>query len=175
MVARLFSIITIILCSGASCEKERATLRMSKTPYTGNELRIDGYYYSSLTSANDVGVAVFYRDGVCIHTYATIENEDTLSTIEKDILLNSDFINLLMTTPTHIGVFKISGTLIEFETWSAARDITTFSHFGDIINDTTFMLKERINNEQGHSHKENLTYHFQEFSPKPDSTNRFIK
>lgn len=164
-----------MLFSCASCDKELHELSMSKTPYTGDELRIDGYYYSSLTSANDIGIAVFYSDGVCIHMYMRIERQDTLDFIENEFLLNNALISRLLNTPTHIGVFQIYTESIEFETWEAGRDITTFSHFGEILNDTTFLLKKRINNAQNKTFFENLTYRFKQFSPKPDSANNFIK
>ena len=93
MVIKLFPIVAVMLFSCASCEKELHKLSMAKTPYTGNELRIDGYYYSNLTSADDIGVAVFYRDGVCINTWVKPVNSDTLSYIENEILINDAFIN----------------------------------------------------------------------------------
>jgi hypothetical protein len=65
---------------------------------------------------------------------------------------------------------------IEFEAWEyGGNGITTFSHFGEIINDTTFILNKRINNGGNHISSPNLTYRFKQFSPKPDNTNNYIK
>lgn len=175
MVIRLFSLITIMLFTSASCKKELHKLSLPKTPYTGNELRIDGYYYSNQVYNNYNGVAVFYRDGVCIHVLTHIEGSDTLSYIETNILLNESLVYRLMNTPTNIGVFKINAKSIEFETWEAGRDIITFSNFGEILNDTTFLISKQVNNDSGKSYSEKLTYRFRQFSPKPDSTNTFIK
>lgn len=175
MVTRLFSLIAIVLFSSASCKKELHELSMTKTPYIGNELRIDGFYYSNLTSADDIGLAVFYRNGVCINVYTRIERADTLSYIENDILLNESIISTFMNTPTNIGVFQIKTESIEFETWEAGRDIITFSNYGKILNDTTFLITKQVNNDSGKSESLNLTYRFKQFSPKPDSTNTFIK
>ena len=175
MVIRLFSFIAIILLISASCEKELHKLSIAKTPYTGNELRIDGYYYSNQTTANDIGLAVFYRDGVCIHTFVPIEGQNILDFIENEILLNEVLISRFWTTPTSIGVFQINAESIEFETWEAGRDVITFSNFGEIINDTPFLITKQVNNDSGTSYSENLLYRFKQFSPKPDSTNTFIK
>jgi hypothetical protein len=175
MVIKLFPIVAVMLFSCASCEKELHKLSMAKTPYTGNELRIDGYYYSNLTSADDIGVAVFYRDGVCINTWVKPVNSDTLSYIENEILINDAFINKIKSIPTHIGVFQINTKSIEFETWEVGRDIITFSNYGEILNDTTFLITKQVNNDSGKSYSKKLTYRFRQFSPKPDSTNTFIK
>jgi hypothetical protein len=175
MVIKLFSIVAVMLFSCASCEKELHELSMAKTPYTGDELRIDGYYYSNQTTADDINLAVFYRDGVCIHMFARIESQDTISFIENEILLNGPLMFSLWNTPTDIGVFKINTEYIELESWVAGRDITTFSFYGEILNDTTFLVTKWTNNDSGKSHSENLTYRFRQFSQKPDSTNTFIK
>jgi hypothetical protein len=175
MVIRLFSFIAIMLFSCVSCEKKLYELSMAKTPYTGNELRIDGYYYSNPTTENNIGIAVFYRDGVCMHLFERPESQDTLDFIENEILLNNTLMSRLWSTPSNIGVFQINEKSIEFETWIAGRDITTFSHFGEILNGTTFLLTKWTNNDQGKSYSVNLTYRFKQFSPKPDSTNNFVK
>jgi hypothetical protein len=175
METRLFLLITIVIFTNASCEKELHELSMAKIPYTGNELRIDGYYYSNQVYNNYNAVAVFYRDGACIHVFTSIEGADTLNYIENNILLNESLISNFMNTPTNIGVFQINTESIEFETWEAGRDIITFSNYGEILNDTTFLITKQINNDSGKSENENLTYRFKQFSPKPDSTNNFIK
>jgi hypothetical protein len=64
MVIRLFSLITLMLFVSTGCRKELHELSMAKTPYIGNELRIDGYYYSNLTLANDIGVGLCRRKRV---------------------------------------------------------------------------------------------------------------
>ena len=97
MVKRIYIIIGVLLFLG--CSKKLFDLTMSKTPYTGDELRIDGYYYSNLTLDNDLGIAVFYRDGFCIHTWLSPEDKDTLGYIENEYLNNNDFIYKLKSIP----------------------------------------------------------------------------
>lgn len=175
MVTRLFSLIAIVLFSNASCKKELHELSLTKIPYTGDELRIDGYYYSNQVFTDYNGIALFYRDGVCMNVYTRIESQDTISFIENEILLNETLMFNFRNTPNHIGVFQINKESIEFETWEAGRDIITFSNYGKILNDTTFLITKQVNNDSGKSESLNLTYRFKQFSPKPDSTNTFIK
>jgi hypothetical protein len=146
---------------------------MTKTPYSGDELRIDGYYYSNIRPANYIGVAIFYMDGFCIHTWIKPVNQDTLNYIESEILLNNECINKMKNTPSNIGVFRIMYPDIQIEAWEYRTDPT--SHFGKIINDTMFIINKRVNNRTEETYSENLTYRFKQFSPKPDSTNVWIK
>ncbi len=176
MVIRNLILIALVLFAGSCCgEKELHELSMSKTPYTGNELRIDGYYFSNQTAPKDINIAVFYEDGVCIHLFAEMTSQDTFSFIENKILLDEPFLSRLWNTPTDVGVFKIEGESIEIESWMAAYDITTLSFYGEILNDTTFIISKWTDNEQGESHSVEWTYRFRQFSPKPDSTNNYIK
>jgi hypothetical protein len=146
---------------------------MQKTPYTGDKLRIDGYYYSNPYYENQVSIAVFYRDGFCIHTRIISKSGDILSDIENEILLNNKYISELKNDPCHIGVFHVINPYIEFEVWEYRS--WTFTYFGEIVNDTTFIINKWVNNRTKETSSENLTYRFKQFSPKPDSTNVWIK
>jgi hypothetical protein len=74
-----------------------------------------------------------------------------------------------------VGKLKIAGTdTIRFERWYPG-DIpyrTTISE-GKIINDSTFIITRSYKGK--HERERNEVYKFRAFSPKPDSTNRFIK
>jgi len=172
MVKSIYLLMGIILLTG--CDTRLRNLTMKKTPYFGNELRIDGYYYSNPDSYDGlINVAVFYRDGFCIHTNGNPANQDTLSYIENEILLNDVYIAKLKNDPAHIGVFQITDTDIKFEVWEFKSWI--FTHFGNIVNDTTFIINMRVDNRTNKSYPENLTYRFVQFSQKPDSTNVYVK
>ena len=147
-------------------------MEMDKAPYTGDELRIDGYYYSDLVYEEYIRVAVFYRDGFCIHTSFVPKTQDTLTNIENEILLNDAYISKLKNSPSHIGVFRIINPDIEFEAWEYRN--TTISHFGKIINDTTFVINKRINRRNNAVLTENRTYKFKQFDAKPDSISKYV-
>ena len=175
MVKNIY-LLLIAIALLTSCCKKFSDLTMKKTPYFGDELRIDGYYYSNMDSGWGTGVAVFYRDGFCIHMFTDPKSSDTLSYIENEFLLNKSFISKIKQKPSWIGVFQINKGSIEFETWEAAgKYITTYSHYGKIINDTTFTVNKRRNNDQNRTSSLNLIYRFKQFNPKPDSTNVYVK
>jgi len=172
MVKKIYLIIVILLLT--SCDTKLRNLTIEKIPYLGSELRIDGYYHSNIDSeGNIIGVAVFYRDGFCIHTWVTPTNQDTLNYIENDILLNDAYINKMMKDPSHIGVFQIMYPNIQFEVWEFRS--WPFTYYGSISNDTTFIINKRKINTSGKTYQENLTYRFKQFSPKPDSTSVYVK
>ena len=152
---------------------------MTRSPYTGNELRIDGYYYSNSIEEYGPpaqrGLAVFYRNGVCIHALVRIESPDTLTFLENNVLLNEAWMSRMRNRPEFIGVFQINRQELEFETWMKEWDFITFSYHARALNDTTFFLSTWKNNQTGTSYAENSTYHFKPFSPKPDSTCVYIK
>jgi hypothetical protein len=175
MVKNFFLFTTILLL--ASCKVAFNDLTMVRIPYDGNELRIDGYYYSNPDSEKRVGIAVFYRNGVCMYIPPmTLKSQNTFDSIENDILLNNAFISRLQSLPDCIGVFHINSESINLETWEAyGKNIITLSHFCKILNDTTFLLTKRVNNDTNKSYSLNETYRFKPFSQKPDSTNTFIK
>lgn len=183
-MVRKIVIFTIIIFgtlffSASSCQK-MYDLQMTRSPYTGNELRIDGYYYSDWQYKQHPeegarSLTIFYRNGVCIHTLVHVESPDTLKFLENNVILNDEFMSSLRSRPVCIGVFQIDGQELEFETWTKDWDYITFSHYGKILNDTTFFLSTWKNNQTGTSYAENSTYHFKPFSPKPDSTCVYIK
>jgi hypothetical protein len=77
------------------------------------------------------------------------------------------------------GVFIIEGNKISFERWYPSEPpYKAFVNTGEILNDTTFKITESYrmqNGEKTKVHTENAIYHFKQLSPKPDSTNSFIK
>ena len=174
MAIRLLSyLLFFLILTASSCDKDLQELMMNKTPYIGNELRIDGYYYSDDIQIIDFGLAVFYRDGVCYHLFGSRDSRSIEDYIEQEVLLNESFIDNLRTTPTNLGVFRIDNQIMSIEHWEASRDIITLERSGEILNDTTFIMTE-VENLQGEIENVNYTYRFKEFSPKPDSTNMFI-
>ena len=146
-----------------------------RTPYVGDELRIDGYYLSEQTiSGSDYGLAVLYRNGVCYYLYGSADSQPLEADVEQNVLLNRLLIDRLRTTPTGIGVFEITGDSIFIQQWEKDRDIVTQERRGVILNDTTFVLTS-VENLQREFESVSWTYRFIGFSPKPDSATAFIQ
>lgn len=181
MVKRILLFFVVIALSAGSCSEKNIPVSLKKVEYIGNQLRIDGYYYSVLDDY--INLAILYRDGFCIHTCTKKLNDigpDTLNYIENK-LLNNNYIFKIKNVPAHIGIFKIKNTDIEIEVWDDPGSkmgrgiITTFSYYGKIPNDTTFNVYKIVNNRSSKTFTEDLTYHFVKSDSKPDSTNTFIK
>jgi hypothetical protein len=77
------------------------------------------------------------------------------------------------------GVFKINNDSIIYERWLPTEiRYKSYTYKGVIINDTTFNITERfrlVNGLKDEFELRDETYHFRQFSPKPDSANNFIK
>ena len=152
----------IILCG---CKDEELSLK--RTPYTGNELRIDGYYYRKIP---DLEIRFFYRNGIVRYGgggYSSFEELD-------NCILNHQIVD--GSSKTDWGVFLINGNTIKFEMWypPSGGGTPTYIREGEILNDTTFHITESYRSDGSERSEKNEMYHFRQFYPKPDSTNKFI-
>lgn len=168
-------VVTILLFS--SCENflkwKPAKLQLEKLNYTGNELRIDGYYYEEIENP-EVGLYsqayFFYHDGVVLNTAGTY--------IDSEYQVIDSFSNSYRRS--HWGLFNIDNNIIKIEHW-AVHELNgwpTYIREGEILNDTTFTITESYRLKRGKKkdrEEVNWVYHFKQFSPKPDSTNNFVK
>lgn len=177
----ILSIILIMIVS--SCKKmfEDEELSMERVDYTGTELRTDGYYYyryqyynSREDSLYDKFIPWFlYRNGVwlygCVYDYSKMEE------VEKKFE-DGSFYDLCKDDKLSWGVFQISDSVIEFEGWESGEYISrpTVKQYAKIVNDTTFCMCSK-RPQKGENVKLGDDFHFKQFSPKPDSTNSFIK
>ena len=151
-------------------------LRLTKTPFTGDQLKIDGYYYNHLEGGKYYYPLILYSNGIILSGGGKL----CLKSVE-DSFLDKKWIENVKNYQTWWGIFRIEGNSIKIETWyhsSSWWHIPACIESGKIINDTTFVLTSVERSSQFWSKgstKKNEIYHFRKFSPKPDSTNRFIK
>lgn len=167
----------------SSCKKlfEDEELSMERVDYTGTELRTDGYYYyryqyynSREDSLYDKFIPWFlYRNGVSLygHVYDYSEMEEVEKKFEE-----GSFYDIYKDRKTQWLVFQISDSVIDFEGWDTGGlfSKTTVKQYAKIINDTTFCRCSK-RPQKGENVKWGDDFHFKQFSPKPDSTNSFIK
>lgn len=172
---KIILIIMAVVFSSNSCDKDILAddeLSLDRIPNTGNQLRIDGYYYLM----DDYGVNAtyfFYQNGIIIHRGGWInssleELEMNFQTIDWEEINNNKL---------KWGVFQVYGDEISFERWypSSGGPLPAYIRSGEIQNDTTFIITKSIRSKTGEEKELHETYHFRQFSPKPDSTNNFIK
>lgn len=171
----LFLIMSLFSCCGKFSVSKSDSLTMIKRPFNGNQLRIDGYYYQ-LYNNQYFDAMIFYQDGTIITPGGVKESiEDMDNYITNSFLKKEDYKNVMYWW----GVFIIDNNNISFEMWYPSEaPYKAFISEGKIINSTTFLITKRyrlVNGMQTNIKEINDEYHFKQFSPKPDSTNNFIK
>lgn len=144
-------------------------LRLPKEPYSGTQLKLDGFYYTELQNYEGTlyDFYALYANGVILNIGAS-NNFDYYKTqfSEKSFQHNHSW-----------GVFIVRKDSIAFERWYPAEISKCSVRAGRILNDSTFMITEVYtlrNGKKKDLRKENAIYHYTQYSPKPDSTNRFI-
>ncbi|MBC8053489.1 MAG: hypothetical protein H7Y13_10540 [Sphingobacteriaceae bacterium] len=162
---------------GSSCKKniigDDDKLSVSRTPYASNELRTDGYYYLNINSSYS-SILFFYKNGIVLSAGGIFSKET-----EMDSYINKEFLQTQSYKNSKIswGVFKISSNNnIVFERWypSSGGPLKSYIRSGVIIDNTTFTITKSIRSNGEEGRDINETYHFKQFSPKPDSTNTFV-
>jgi hypothetical protein len=73
-------------------------------------------------------------------------------------------------------VFIIEDNVIKFERWyPSERPYNAFVREGVILKDTTFHITKSYRSNGTEKREKDEIYHFRKFSPKPDSTNVYVK
>jgi hypothetical protein len=156
----------LILCIWG-CKKPYEELSLQRIDYTGNELRIDGYYY------------YFYEDRivVCfIYCNGIIKLCGSPPSIQD--FENRDNPCSGSSSKIGWGVFIVEKDNIKYEVWRGSPGFETLPteiSEGRILNDTTFHITLSYRQDGSERHERNDLYHFRHFYPKPDSTNSFIQ
>ena len=151
-----------------SCRDEN--LLIERAPYYGSELRIDGYYYKQVD--DKIGIKFFYKNGIMIDF---ISYFPTTNLKEVDVGIAGMY-EKWKDNKLIWNVFLINSNTVQYSGWSTSvgGGRPSFKSIGIIKNDTTFHITKSINSD-GSEFESNDVYHFRQFSPKPDSTNTFIK
>lgn len=115
---KILTLIILFAILALSCK--RPPLAFDRTPFLGNELRTDGFYYytyypnSQWDTTNRTYVFFLYKDGTILrgYTYNTVNIQDiTIEMIKEDenfykrTVVHGDC--LLLRTGIYIGVFGI--------------------------------------------------------------------
>ena len=183
----LFSlvIISIISCSGRDeplFNIQHGHFQMTRNPYDGEEMRIDGYYYSVPEEDGGRDVLLFYRNGVFIYggteVTDTVEKtlQDTLLYIDKWLYPEPEIMKMRRSLPDQIGIFRTNGRSLEMEMWERrflGYGVVTMT--GNIIDQNSLIIIDKRDKDGYYEEPKNLLFHFRQFSPKPDSTSVFIK
>lgn len=172
----LLSVCCIFLNSCSKLfDKKDDELSIVRKSYDGNQLRIDGYYYRVGFKGEINDGYFFFRNGVLISTGGI-----TLSLDDMDNMMIKNYIDGKRYRKRKIdwGVFVVKGDSIYFERWYPHGPNMAYVRSGKIINDSTFHIKKSfrlVNGLETEIRERDEIYYFRVFSPKPDSTNNFIK
>ena len=150
-------------------------LTIPRTPYNGNELRIDGFYYQQWDNgAMFSDITWFYNDGIVFQGNGSGNMSELIDYANKTFLNHE----MKQDKKGFWGLFLVKDNKIIYERWVGTQNgYLVYREEGNIINDTTFVMTEVSRMEQGVKSEtkpiERL-YYFNEFSSKPDSTNNVI-
>jgi len=163
--------------------KDDDLLSLPLTPYTGNQLRIDGYYYRiadepSYSDGTLYGEGAieecyfFYENGMALYLGGVGNSLEEMDEYVLRLIRSQNYKNIKFCW----GIFVVEGNIIKFDRWyPGAKPYRAYVREGIILNDTTFHITKSYRSNGKERDKEDEIYHFREFSPKPDSTNVFIK
>jgi len=161
-----------ISCILTGC-KEDDEFISKKQPYSGSELRTDGYYYKKENNEY-MGFLCFYKDG-CLLTMSGRDSSLELADnyIERVFVHNA----FHKEKPLYWGLFLIqNNNQLKMEYYRGSNwGKEVYVKEGVILNDTTFKINTMYRIDGSNRQNQNYIYHFRQFSPKPDSTNNFIK
>jgi len=185
------SIITLVIIGCEGFEP----LPFQRENYIGNNLKTDGYYYffSNKNDETNDGTKYYeafmlFRNGVYVlvtsGSYSIkLDSISRLKQVDKDVKNRVDKQNNFINLNPNWGIFKINGQSIQIKRWLSGngQDYPIQTLKGTIINDSTINIFQKIGDESSSKNSKKKTYivdetyHFRQFSPKPDSTNKFIK
>jgi hypothetical protein len=173
-----FLFLICVLITSSNCKMYRNMddeLSFRMMNFSGNQLRIDGYYYN-LSNSKIHNISFFFSNGITLNCGGSKndfkEVEDYLST---QFLINK----VHLKNKIGWGVFSIEGKSIKFERWyPSQRPYKAYVRSGEILNDTTFLITEMyrvVENNKTEVQSINEIYYFKQFFPKPDSSSSFIQ
>jgi hypothetical protein len=152
------------------CSLEKDDVLPNAIPYTGNQLKMNGYYYQ-ITYNNEIySPLVMYSNGALI-TLGGVRS--TLEEMDEYIRKNYIQDTWYKKNKYVWGVFFINNNTIQINQLSQDYPHRGRVQEGVILNDTTFSITKFSSG--GKVREKDEIYHFREFSPKPDSTNVYIK
>jgi len=149
-----------------------------RTSYLGNQLKINGYYYTYVNETDSINskyydVLFLYNNGVAIFAGGGIKEE------MEEMFRKEEFYNYIKNVPAAWGIFNIENDSIMIERPKSYGWFNSymFTLVGSIQDDSTIhIIKDISSTGNGGKPKIiNQLYRFREFTPKPDSTNVFVK
>ena len=138
-------------------------------PLTGDQLKTNGYYYQ-FPNTHVVRPYFLYDNGMLLDAGGSAT---TLEEMDAYIMKNYIRDNWHKKNKYVWGVLFIDNNNIRIHRLNQDYPHRENVREGIILNDTTFQLTQYTSGNN--VSERNEIYHFREFYPKPDSTNKYIK
>jgi hypothetical protein len=158
--------------------KRYSKLLIHRKDVNTSTLNLNGYYFLEESGENKGLKSIYflYKNGILL--YAGSYKDSEINSIEKKII--KDYLNnsneIAKRNLINWGVFSIDGTEISMEKWEPTEGMRRTSiKRGIVLNNQSFIINYLYSPFSNKNNKVSDIYHFRTFSPKPDSTNNFIK
>ncbi len=166
--------VLLSVCLTWSCSPQK--ILMPKNVGLTNQLRLDGFYYTSVNPKTDAVKIIFlYENGVVLDMFS-FDKVDTLFLTKR---INEKYYKDKSQKKSYLdwGVYQLNNNQISITSWypSSGGPLPVFVKKGSVVNDTTFVINW-YETTKGKKLKDlNGVYKFVKFIPKPDSTNTVLK
>lgn len=174
----VLTILILLILIGCKDIFQDEKYTLIRTSYLDNQLRINGYYYVSVNETDSINgqyfnVIFLYKNGIAIFAGGGKREE------MEEMIKKKEFYNYIEKVPSAWGIFNIENDSIKIERPKSYGwfDSYMFTLIGSIQDDSTIYIVKDVSStgNGGKPRIINQIYHFREFTPKPDSTNVFIK
>lgn len=169
---KLFPLLVIICIA---CKKNsnggEDPLCSKRAENNSNQLKLNGFYYLQTESSEYLYIYILNQNGTLGRT--TIPGP--LSSAEA-YLNSSSFLNAIEDSKSYWGVYHVSGSSIDIDTWHANSNGRNFGFrwSGNILSDTSFIVTNNARCDGSDFEIYNKTYYFYPTSSKPDSVTSLI-
>ena len=171
----IYAKLTIFFCLIlSSCLKENIPLSNVREDYHGDNLRIDGLYHQITPDGYIVNVRFYYRNGV---QFIMSFSEEITDPADLIYILTKENIISERNRKSNWGIFKVNENDFFSEHWETpihGNYVATITMTGEILSDTCYIITKTVHSKIGVFEGRGKWY-FYPYSPKPDSTNTFIK
>ena len=170
----------ILFIFAFSCDKSTLCdddeLTINRIINNSNMLNLSGYYYGDISGINSdhPNIYLINQNGIFINA-----NSFSLSDAETGNVTFT-YPDLAYQYKGDWGVYKLENNTIEIEYWvsRSCGGVGLLYEKGIILNDSTFKITYWRRSYGDKTEREeyiNAIFRFQKYSPKPDSTIRFIE
>ncbi len=176
---------SLFLCGCLTSTIKPTVLTLERLSKPSPNFKINGYYHqsSNLYACNGTcfDVYYFYQNGIFYRSTKGLDQNTSKSLPELDDYFrhrdsSKNEIKFRNTYADSWGIYRVDSSVLTLQSWYVEGSYITFTQKGDIINDSTVVLKDfYLNSRWPNTKIYSYSMKFREFSPKPDSTNRFIK